>query len=168
MAVPEPLVVVLLGTDHHPFGRLLAWVSDVARVRGTRWFVQHGSTTLPIGLVGTRMLGAHELQELLAVADAVVTHGGPGLIMEARACGHRPVVVPRDPGLGEHVDDHQLLFTARLAAAGLVVPAGDRDQFVLAVDAALAAGRTATPAAAGTSDVSRRFGRMVDSIVRER
>ena len=42
------------------------------------------------------MLGVDQLAELLLSADAVVTHGGPGLIMEARAAGHCPIVVPRD------------------------------------------------------------------------
>jgi UDP-N-acetylglucosamine transferase subunit ALG13 len=113
----EGLVAVLVGTDHHPFDRLLGWVSDIADRGPARWFVQHGSTSLPTGLPGAPMLAPAALHDLLVRADAVVCHGGPGLIMEARALGHRPVVVARDPGLGEHVDDHSSASSPSWAAA---------------------------------------------------
>ena len=53
-------------------------------------------------------------------ASAVVCHGGPGTIALARRCGHVPIVVPRDPALGEHVDDHQMRYTAVLARSGAI------------------------------------------------
>jgi UDP-N-acetylglucosamine transferase subunit ALG13 len=55
------------------------------------------------------------LVEWARTARAVITHGGPASIALALAAGHSPVVVPRDPALGEHVDDHQLRFAALLA-----------------------------------------------------
>lgn len=126
MSEQRPLVAVLLGTDHHPFDRLVAWTTRLAGAGDTDWFVQHGATALPERqpwLTGRAMLDAEELEDLLQRADAVVTHGGPGLIMEARTLGHLPVVVARDPLLGEHVDDHQQRFVRRVAAAGSVLEA---------------------------------------------
>ena len=161
----RPLVAVLLGTDHHAFDRLLLWVGEAARAGGTRWFVQHGSTPLPVGLEGSPMLGVDQLAALLLTADAVVTHGGPGLIMEARAAGHFPVVVPRDPALKEHVDHHQQRFTAHLAAAGLVRVADHPHQFMVEVDAALRAGRRPAPVETASDELSRRFGDMVATLV---
>jgi UDP-N-acetylglucosamine transferase subunit ALG13 len=161
--VDLPLVAVLLGTDHHPFNRLLSWVADDG-CRPARWFVQHGSTPLPPGLTGAPMLRVDELSDLLVRADAVVTHGGPGLIMEARAAGHRPVVVPRDPGLHEHVDWHQQRFTARLASAGTIRLALQREEFVDAVNLALSVPHG--PAVAVTPTiVSQRLGSMIADLV---
>jgi UDP-N-acetylglucosamine transferase subunit ALG13 len=56
----------------------------------------------------------------MRAADAIVTHAGTGSIQMARASGKRPIVVPRRAELGEHVDDHQVPFARRLAAAGLI------------------------------------------------
>ena len=53
-------------------------------------------------------------------AAAVVCPGGPGAIMETRAAGLRPIVVPRRGDLGEHVDNHQLAFSRFLAGRDLV------------------------------------------------
>lgn len=163
-----PMVAVLLGTDHHPFHRLLGWVSEAARWNDVRWLVQHGSTPLPQNLDGTQMLGEEQLADILRRADAVVTHGGPGLVMEARAAGHVPVVVPRDPALGEHVDQHQLRFVARLDAAGLVRAAYDEPEFTRTLDTALGEGRSPAPEEGTSEDLCRRFGDMVAVLLRAR
>ncbi|GGO75282.1 glycosyltransferase [Nocardioides deserti] len=188
-----PLVAVLLGTDHHPFDRLVTWVQEVRRATGADVFVQHGATALPADVPGAAMLGTGELLGLLDRATAVVTHGGPGLIMEARAAGHVPVVVPRDPRLGEHVDDHQQRFVARIGGTGLVAAAPQLPLFRRAVALALvdggerpfapgSAARLAAAAAAGpagpagppgatgpalgtTDTAPARFGRLVDELL---
>lgn len=115
---------VSVGTDHHRFDRLCGWVVDFAAAHPD-WQValQHGRTPAPAGpenLDAFAFCDHGRLQELFAGSDAVVSHGGPATITEARRTGHVPVVVPRDPQHGEHVDGHQMLFAARLAAAGLV------------------------------------------------
>ena len=55
------------------------------------------------------------LTEMAQTARAVITHGGPASIALALSAGHAPIVVPRDPSLREHVDDHQLRFAKWLA-----------------------------------------------------
>jgi UDP-N-acetylglucosamine transferase subunit ALG13 len=164
-STPTPLVAVLLGTDHHPFDRLVGWVSTLAATGTTRWFVQHGTTTLPAGLDGTPMLGPDELQDLLIRADAVVCHGGPGLIMEARALGHRPVVVARDPARGEHVDDHQQRFLAFLGPRGLVTPARSALELGDAVRTAVTTDDRHLLAATAGAAASARFGNLVDHLL---
>jgi UDP-N-acetylglucosamine transferase subunit ALG13 len=158
-----PLVAVLLGTDHHPFDRLLGWV-DEPRCVPARWFVQHGSTRLPAHLDGAEMLGVTDLTDLLRRADAVVTHGGPGLIMEAHAAGHRPVVVPRDPAYHEHVDGHQLRFCARVRDTGLIDLAPGRDEFIAAVNRALGV-RRGLVVPAQRSPAPQRLGSMIDALL---
>lgn len=49
--------------------------------------------------------------------------------MGARDAGHVPIVVPRRSDLGEHVDDHQVRFATRVAAAGQVHLATDQPTF---------------------------------------
>lgn len=164
-----PLVAVLLGTDHHPFDRLVRWSSELASVGTRRFFVQHGSTSLPgllpSGVEGSPMLGTDELASLLSRADAVVTHGGPGLVMEARQAGLHPIVVPRDPALGEHVDGHQLRFARVLARSGLAEVTDSQLGFERAVEAALVAGRGPTRHAP-PSGVCDRFGDLAASVIR--
>ena len=116
-----PLLLVTVGTDHHPFARLLDWVGRWSAAHPTWQIeVQHGASPSPGYGRCFAYCGHDELQLLLASADVVVTHGGPATITQARGAGHVPVVVPRQPALGEHVDDHQVLFARRLGAAGVV------------------------------------------------
>lgn len=165
----RPLVAVLVGTDHHRFDRLVRWASELASVGGCRCFVQYGTTPLPgllpSGVEGAAMLDAADMADLLECADCVVTHGGPGLVMEARAAGHRPVVVPRDPALGEHVDGHQQRFAGVLDRSGLAVRVDSQAEFERAVQAALHAGR-APRSVAATSEVCERFGALADGLAR--
>ncbi|WP_110206248.1 glycosyltransferase [Nocardioides daejeonensis] len=144
--VSTPLVVVLVGTDHHPFDRLVGWSATLAAEGWASWFVQHGATGWPAHapstLTGSPMLADTELRQLIDTADCVVTHAGPGLLMDAAAAGHRPVVVPRDPAHGEHVDAHQLRFAARMAETGRVRIARDVGELRYAVQQALRSRRT--------------------------
>ena len=131
-------ILVTVGTDHHPFDRLVDWVDrwavkhpDVAVV------VQHGQSRPPLAAEGHRLLDHDKLHALMHEADVVVTHGGPATITEARAAGRLPLAVARDPQLGEHVDEHQQRFVAFLAARGMVEPVDDERSFVAALDRAL-------------------------------
>jgi len=125
---------VTVGTDHHPFERLIGWAERWAE-RGEDWEVQvqHGRTRGPRTGTGFAFCEHDRLQQLLASADVVLAHGGPATITEARRFGHRPIVLPRDPARGEHVDDHQQLFVARLATAGVVQRVETEDDFLAAV-----------------------------------
>ena len=115
-------------------------------------------------------LGHDELQQAMVDADLVVCHGGPATILEARRHGHLPIVVPRDPARGEHVDDHQLLFARRLGAAGLVALCETREALHDALTAGLAdPSRYAVAADPDAHEARRaavaRVGRIVDDLV---
>jgi len=150
-----PLVLVVVGTDHHPFGRLVTWMDRWARDHpDARCFVQHGTASAPRVCEGTDFLAHPELRSLMAEARAVVSHGGPGTIMEMRASGHLPVVVPRDPDLGEHVDAHQQRFARVVAGRGLVRLVETESDLGQALDEALSNGRAARDAAASSTGSS--------------
>ena len=133
------LVIALTGTDHHPFERMVQWVDAAASRRGdVRFVVQHGAARPPLVAEGHGFLSHDRLVALLREAAAVVCHGGPGLITEAREAGHVPLCVPRDPLLGEHVDGHQQRFAALAGSAGVVRTVHSLEDFHDELDSALA------------------------------
>jgi UDP-N-acetylglucosamine transferase subunit ALG13 len=161
-----PLVFVSVGTDHHPFDRLVGWV-DAWLPDGVRCVVQHGRSAPPRRAEGAAYLDHGELVALLEKAVAVVCHGGPTTITESRRHGRRPIVVPRSAELGEHVDDHQERFCARMAAKGLITTATGEDEFRALLDRALKAPEEFVVDARG-NDVAEsveRFGRLVDDLL---
>ena len=88
--------------------------------------VQRGASTVqPRGARVVDFLSFDELSAEMAAADAVVTHAGIGSVLLALMHGHRPVVMPRDPALGEGVDDHQVHFARRLELEGLATVADE-------------------------------------------
>lgn len=111
-------VVATVGTDHHPYARMLDWMVAAREQLGLDVIVQRGATPACDGIETVDYVGADELAALMREADAVVCHGGPGTISLARRSGHRPIVMARDPALGEHVDDHQMRYVAKLASEG--------------------------------------------------
>lgn len=125
-------VVVVVGTDHHPFDRLINWVNEWLATHADqtgRFFVQWGTASVRPDCQGVQFLGADELATLMDQADVIVCHGGPATVSEAWARGRKPVVVPRLARLGEHVDDHQADFCYRFAALGRMALASTLSDF---------------------------------------
>lgn len=115
-------LVILVGTDHHPFDRAVTWAdAHQQRFPEDDVLIQYGLSAPPTTARGVAFLSPVELRKAVAEADVVITHGGPGTISDARWGGHRPIVFPRDPALGEHVDDHQMRFAPWCAARGPVL-----------------------------------------------
>jgi UDP-N-acetylglucosamine transferase subunit ALG13 len=123
-----PLVFVTVGTDHHPFDRLVGWIDDWlasgAKER-VRCLIQTGTSKPPEQTEFDQYFGYQQMETFLAEASVVVCHGGPGTVMMSRWAGKRPIVVPRRHDLGEHVDDHQVAFARRIAAEGEIALAED-------------------------------------------
>ena len=117
-------ILVSVGTDHHRFDRMIDWVERwLAGRDDVRCFIQHGTSRAPRAVDGAPLLGHDELESKLKTATVVVSHGGPSTIADAWNAGHRPIVVPRDDSLGEHIDNHQMKFAKRMAATGRIHPA---------------------------------------------
>ena len=137
-----PRVVVTVGTDHHPFDRLVGWIDRWAAANpDVPVLLQLGTTPPPAprpSVEAVAMIGYDDLVAAMAGADVVVAQGGPAAIMDARSVGRKPVAVPRRGTLGEHVDDHQVRFTAWMDERGLVSLATDEQALVALLDAAIA------------------------------
>jgi UDP-N-acetylglucosamine transferase subunit ALG13 len=76
-------------------------------------------------------------------------------------------VVPRQHRLGEHVDDHQVAFSRRLAAEGSVFLAEDEAELRRLLDrvAAEPAAFRSPAEQRGTATAVRAFERLVDDLV---
>jgi UDP-N-acetylglucosamine transferase subunit ALG13 len=132
-------IVVTVGTDHHPFDRLVAWMDGWAvRNPEVDVFVQHGTAAAPEVAHGSPLIDPTDLASKVRRATAVVTHGGLSSIMESRAAGFLPLVVARDPERGEHVDFHQQRFTAYQHGVGRIRLIETEEDLYAALDAALA------------------------------
>jgi UDP-N-acetylglucosamine transferase subunit ALG13 len=135
------MILVTVGTHEQPFDRLI--VAAGALPGQERVLVQAGVSRLrPPRCEVVDWLEPDDLQEAMRRARIVVCHGGPATIFEAVAAGHVPIVVPRDPRRGEHVDDHQVRFVRRIASrvhalydpAGLASAVADHDLIVRSRD----------------------------------
>jgi UDP-N-acetylglucosamine transferase subunit ALG13 len=129
------MIVVSVGTHEQHFDRLLRAVNELG---GTEeLLVQYGPSSLPHGRgEWVDYLSFDELAEQVSRARVFVCHAGVGSIVLARRHGLRPIVVPRKHELGEHVDDHQLELSRRLASAGIVTLVEDENELAAAVFAA--------------------------------
>ena len=83
---------------------------------------QTGGTDISgLGIEARPFVPADELDDAVRNADVVVGHAGIGSTLAALEAGRRPVIVPRDPRHGEHVDDHQLQIAEELARGDTTV-----------------------------------------------
>jgi len=169
-APARPRIVVTVGTDHHPFDRLIGWTNDWLRehpehVQGA--FVQSGAASVVPACPASRFVAAGHLSALLDSADVIVCHGGPASIAEAWARGRLPIAVPRLPRLGEHVDDHQVDFCRKVAELGRIRLAQTPADFAGLLDQA-ARDHTCFRADLPQADIDAaiaRFGELVDDLV---
>lgn len=160
-------MVVSVGTDHHRFDRLVGWMDDwAARHPDVRVVIQRGGAPDTAHAESAPLIPYDELRALFTQATAVVSHGGPSTVMDARAAGRIPVVVPRDPAHGEHVDGHQIRFGHHLRRYALATVATTRDDVEAAVEAVLAdPNRFAVPAALADLPGVVAFGDVVDDLL---
>lgn len=116
-----PLVLVTVGTDAFPFDRLIEWVDSwlaEGAAERVRCIVQHGTAQPAKHGESRSLLDFPDFEKLVAEADVIVTHGGPGTIVLCSDREKKPIVVARLPEHGEVVDRHQVPFAQRLDAEG--------------------------------------------------
>jgi UDP-N-acetylglucosamine transferase subunit ALG13 len=167
------LVFVTVGTDHHPFDRLVAWADawvGAGRHHGAPCLIQSGTSKPPAHAQWHDYIRYDEMCASMSSAIAVVCHGGPATIMEARRLGRVPIVVPRSADLGEHVDNHQQRFARRMSELGEIHLAGSQDELFGLLDRAVAdAGAFAVQQNGdGIAAAVRRFEELVDGMVSRR
>ena len=133
------IVLVTVGTDHHPFRRLVAWADHYvhSRPEGEIDLVcQHGTADPPSSGAHHPWVEHDELQRLIHRSTAIVCHGGPSTVLEILRSGRIPIVVPRRQHLGEAIDDHQVEFCQFLLRRREVVVADTERELHDALDLA--------------------------------
>lgn len=138
---PRPRFVVTVGTDHHPFDRLIEWINDWLAAHPEHsgaFFVQSGSSDVEPAAQSAKYLDLTGLNRVLDDADVMICHGGPGLIADAWQRGMVPIAVPRLRRHREVVDDHQVDFCRKLSGAGRVRVAEDAAGLYALIEEALA------------------------------
>ena len=164
-------ILLTVGTDHHPFDRVVRWFDNWLAGVDQRddveidAFVQR-ATARAGAAESVEYLSSDDLVTAIQGADIVITHGGPGSIVECRKWGRLPIVVPRDPELGEHVDNHQQLFSDRMAADAQILIARTEEDFRELLDDMIVSPATIPPHDGRHVDATvDRIGRIVDRLV---
>lgn len=122
---PSCDVLFMVGTHHLPFTRLLTWAVQYAKEQEHQNILfQFGETPIPEkfhrpnNMLLVKSLTQEEMQQLRPAQ--IVLPAGPSLMMEWIRRGYRPLLVPRDPELCEHIDEHQQLFAAQMQRLDLI------------------------------------------------
>ena len=104
------MILVLLGTQHNEFTRLIKEVEKCINT-GTikeKVIVQAGFTKYKSDKMEIfDMISNEKLTKYVDEATLVITHGGVGSIIMALEKGKKVIAVPRLHEFGEHVNDHQ-------------------------------------------------------------
>jgi UDP-N-acetylglucosamine transferase subunit ALG13 len=106
-------LLVTVGSDHHPFDRLIGWVDTWLAGQpkaSVSAVVQYGTARPPRFGQGVAWVDHADLGQLMVEATVIVSQGGPYSILESVDVGRMPIAVPRRRALGEVVDDHQHAF----------------------------------------------------------
>ena len=104
------MILVLLGTQHNEFTRLIREVEDCIdnKIIKEQVIVQAGFTKYKSDKMEIfDMISNEKLTKYVDEATLVITHGGVGSIIMALEKGKKVIAVPRLHEFGEHVNDHQ-------------------------------------------------------------
>lgn len=122
------LIVVSVGTDHHRFDRIIDWIDSWSSEQEVEFVIQRGTSKESENWKSESLIPHADLLEMFAKSQVVVSHGGPSTVMDIRKSGKLPIVVPRDPTFGEHVDNHQMLFAEHMKNAEIAKVANSKDE----------------------------------------
>ena len=104
------MILVLLGTQHNEFTRLLQKVEECIDngFIDEKVVVQAGFTKYQTDKMEIfDMISKEVLENLIDEANVIITHGGVGSIIMALKKHKKVIAVPRLHEFNEHVNDHQ-------------------------------------------------------------
>lgn len=104
------MILVLLGTQHNEFSRLLQKIEECILNGGIKEkvIVQAGFTKFSSNNMEIfDLIPLDELEKMVSEANFIITHGGVGSILTALNKNKKVIAVPRLSKFNEHVNDHQ-------------------------------------------------------------
>ncbi|MDF5724752.1 MAG: glycosyltransferase [Rhizonema sp. PD37] len=120
------MILITLGTISFPFDRAVLWLRILlnSRVISEPVFLQSGNSDISVvaghPLVTIEpIVTTDKLSKLVNESRLVISHAGQGTTRMLAANGVQFILLPRLKVLGEHIDDHQLLFTQAIAKFGI-------------------------------------------------
>lgn len=96
-------------------------------------------------------LPMEEFSNRIESSDLLILHAGAGAVLHALRAGKKPVVVPRRSEYGEHVNNHQIEFSAMLASIDRVFLAEEIETLDKVLKEVLRLGRSGGRFAAGSN-----------------
>lgn len=115
----ELQLLVLTGTTGKPVAKLERLLAAISHP-GDKMIVQgHLAATNGPSVKRAEHLSRKEIKEAIDWADVVLCHAGVGTVLDCLERGVKPIVIPREAGRREHVDDHQSEFAVWLSQNGL-------------------------------------------------
>ena len=107
------MIFVTVGTHEQQFNRLIEYIDGLKRdgIITEDVIMQIGySTYEPKYCEWQKLYPYPKMLELVKEARIVITHGGPSSFIMPLQIGKVPIVVPRQKGFDEHVNNHQVEF----------------------------------------------------------
>lgn len=127
------MIFLTVGGEKYPFDRLVRAIDEAVASGALTGpvFGQVGSADyLPVHYPCARYLEFPEMVHNIDRAEIVIAHAGVGTVLLALSRGKIPVIFPRRPEFGEHLDDHQVEFARRAAGAGKVLSAEETGELI--------------------------------------
>ena len=114
----------MAGTEKFPFNRLVKEVDALVRDNkiDDSVFMQIGSCTYePTHCKWERFLSFDDMYRKIEKADVIIAHAGAGTTLLCLQNGKKPILIPRQEELKEHVDNHQKVFAKKMQELGTSV-----------------------------------------------
>ena len=125
------MILVTLGTQDKPFGRLLEAVEkqiengniqeEVSAQVGSTPYTSYRMKIIPY-------IPVENFSAMLEKANFVITHAGVGSIIEGLKKKKKMIVAARKKEYGEHVNNHQEQILENFSQSGYIIPLTDFDK----------------------------------------
>lgn len=130
------MIFVTVGTTDLSFNRLIQAADDLARVSEDEFVIQIGHSIYePLDAQWFRFDDPGRIQQFIAQAEVVVTHGGFAAISDCLRARRRIVACPRRTELGEAVNPQHELVNY-LAERGLLIALAEVTRLAEAIEQA--------------------------------
>lgn len=131
------MILVLLGTQHNEFKRLLEEVEKNIENGNIKEevIVQAGFTKYESDKMKVfDMISKEKLEDLVKKSNLIITHGGVGSIQTALQENKKVIAVPRKSKYGEHVNDHQCQIVKNFDEEGYLIGIKDVQELSKALE----------------------------------